>query len=167
MNNQCSYIGLCIVALLAGCVTTGGGSSSSSQEAPANQAQSSPSTKSQAAPAQQSAKSQEVVEEADPNFIKTPRLSSEKFGKLWNIATNKCYDLGYAVTNNDKATKNLMCQVQNKGATMALRVRFADEGIYVTYTSSAGSWKMFGGDKLAYKTKQHKDMKGALIAGLR
>lgn len=167
MNYQKNVYWVSVITLLAGCVTTGGGSSSSSQEAPANQAQSSKSTATQAAPAQQPAKSQAVAEDADPNFIKAPRLSSEKFGKLWNIATNKCYDLGYAVTNNDKATKNLMCQVQNKGATMALRVRFADEGIYVTYTSSAGSWKMFGGDKLAYKTKQHKDMKEALIAGLR
>lgn len=102
----------------------------------------------------------------NPNFIPAPGLSSEKIGKLWGIATNKCYDFGFSVTNNDMATKNLVCTTVSGGDTMTLRVRFADEGIYVNIQSSSAAWALLGSG-MGPKTKEHKEMKSALITGLK
>jgi hypothetical protein len=106
------------------------------------------------------------AQQSDPNFIPAPGLNIEKFNKLWNIATTKCYDFGYSVTNNDKATKNIICTTQSGGDTMTLRVRFADEGIYVNLQSSSAAWALLG-KGMGPKTKEHKEMKAALIAGLK
>lgn len=105
-------------------------------------------------------------QEVDPNFIPASRISAQKLGKLWNVATNKCYDFGYSVANNDRATRNLVCTTVSRGNTLTLRVRFADEGIYVNLQSSSADWALFG-KNLGPMTKEHKEMKAAMIAGLR
>lgn len=103
--------------------------------------------------------------QSDPNFIAAPNLTQEKLDKLWSIATNKCYDFAYTVTNNDKATKNIVCTTQSSGYIMTLRVRFANEGIFVTLQSSSAAWALMGGS-LGPMTTEHQEMKKALIAGL-
>ena len=106
------------------------------------------------------------AQQSDPNFIPAPGLSNEKISKLWDIATNKCYDFGFSVANNDKASKNIICTTQSGGDTMTLRVRFTDEGIFLNLQSSSASWALFG-KGMGPKTKEHKEMKAALIAGLK
>jgi len=103
--------------------------------------------------------------QSDPNFVPAPNLSQEKLDKLWATATNKCYDFGYSVTNNDKATKNIVCTTQSGGDTMTLRVRFAAEGIFINLQSSSAAWALRGGS-LGPRTREHQQMKAALTAGL-
>lgn len=101
----------------------------------------------------------------DPNFITAPGLDAGQVGALWDVATNKCYDFGYTVSNSDRATKNLVCTTQSGGHTLTLRVRFTDAGVFVGLQSSSASWALLG-MKLGPKTREHMDMKAALSAAI-
>ena len=102
------------------------------------------------------------AKEIDVNFIPSPRLSNNNFNHLWTVATNKCNDFGWSIANNDKTKRDLVCQSPSSGSTMTLRVKFADEGMYVDVLMSSAEWASFGGKGLASRTKEHREMKKAL-----
>jgi len=102
------------------------------------------------------------VKEVDINFIPAERLSTENLNKLWWVAKNKCGDFGWSVANDDKKTRNLICQTQSSGSIRIIRVRFADEGVYVNLQILTPGWALFKGKDMASKSNQHREMKKAL-----
>jgi len=120
-------------------------------------------------PAEKPAKS--PPKKADHCFIPAPGLSEAKINKLWSIAKATCYDVGYVIANDDRSTKNLVCQQQNfgskslgtSGSTLTLRVKFATDGIYIEMKSRE---LMFDALGLGAKSKEVKMMNEALTAGL-
>jgi len=64
--------------------------------------------------------------------IKVPGgLSQEKTTNLWNVAKNECYNMGYAVVNEDKSTGNLVCQKEDSNIVYSVRVHFTNTGFLV------------------------------------
>jgi hypothetical protein len=102
------------------------------------------------------------AKEVDVNFILSPRLSNNNFSHLWTIATNKCNDFGWPIAKSDKTKRDLICQSQSSSSTMTLRVKFADEGIYVDVLMSSAEWASFGGKGLVSRIKEYREMKKAL-----
>lgn len=112
--------------------------------------------------AQNSGKADAEQGNNNDTFIPAVGLTEAEIDELWSHAIDTCFAIKYAVTFNDRKTKNLACQMED-GGTYTARVKFMDNGIFVDVTSpSMAEWATGGyGQK-----RDRKLMKDALEAKL-
>lgn len=94
-------------------------------------------------------------------------LKNGKLNNLWKAAKNKCFELGYVVSNEDRDTGNIFCTKQFEGTPRTMQINFNAKSFLVVTQSP------FGGGFLARfdrSTPLHKsEMESALkkVAGVK
>lgn len=107
------------------------------------------------------------VDDSKQNRIIVPGgLKQDKLVKLWKVAKNKCFELGYVVSNEDKETGNVFCTKGTDSGPRTLLINFDKEGFLVSTKTPLGENRdVLSGflNKFDKSTKQHKiEMENAL-----
>lgn len=72
----------------------------------------------------------------EPEAVEVGTLSKSDRNALWDAAKNKCFDLKYNITSEDRDAGNLICQVLIGTATWTLSVKINETGFKVTHHSN-------------------------------
>ena len=72
----------------------------------------------------------------EPEAVEVGTLSKSDRNALWDAAKNKCFDLEYNITSEDRDAGNLICQVLIGTSTWTLSVKINETGFKVTHVSN-------------------------------
>jgi len=72
----------------------------------------------------------------EPEAVEVGTLSKSDRNALWDAAKNKCFDLEYNITSEDRDAGNLICQVLIGSSTWTLSVKINETGFKVTHVSN-------------------------------
>jgi hypothetical protein len=89
----------------------------------------------------------------EPEVVEVGTLSKSDRNALWDAAKNKCFDLEYNITSEDRDAGNLICQVLIGTSTWTLSVKINETGYKVTHVSNSLT-SLFN----PYLTKTKEDM---------
>lgn len=82
--------------------------------------------------------SSETSSSSEGRIIVPGGLKSGKLNNLWKAAKNKCFELGYVVSNEDRDTGNIFCTKQFEGTPRTMQINFDDKGFLVKTGSPFG-----------------------------
>ena len=72
----------------------------------------------------------------EPEALEVGTLNKSDRNALWDAAKNKCFDLEYNITSEDRDAGNLICQVLIGSSTWTLSVKINETGFKVTHVSN-------------------------------
>lgn len=90
-------------------------------------------------------------------------LKNGKLNNLWKVAKNKCFEMNFVVSNEDKETGNLFCTMQTDGAPRTIKINFNEKGFSIETRGPFGNSFLTRFDKYPalHKSEMEKTLKQA------